>query len=316
MSMNTPYVSVVLPAYKQRFLAGAIKSILDQTYKNFELIVVDDNSPENLESVVRSFDDSRVSYVRNEKNFGSESVVKAWNHALKYACGEWCVLASDDDVYDANFLMEMTTMVQRYPMVDLAHCRLCCIDSDRNITRVCWSLPEYESQIEFVEQRVVNDRWQMAPDFMFRLSAMRKIGGFVDFPVAWYSDEATWNLLANNGVAASNKAILYWRKSGLNISCRTDLSIAKCNATLAYLKWLKSFVASLKPKGEIESFLLRKMQEDYPLRIEHLLRTEMKQLPFKEWVKLYKDLPVSARARKKIRRDLGLLKRLIATLIK
>lgn len=53
-------VSFIMPAWKRSFLQQAIKSVLAQEYTDFELVVVDDASPENLEEVVRTFNDSRI----------------------------------------------------------------------------------------------------------------------------------------------------------------------------------------------------------------------------------------------------------------
>jgi len=67
------FFSFVLPAYKATFLKEAIESILAQTYGDFELIIVDDASPEDLGSIVGSFHDSRISYHRNAVNIGART---------------------------------------------------------------------------------------------------------------------------------------------------------------------------------------------------------------------------------------------------
>ena len=54
--------SVTVPAYKAQFLAECIDSILAQTYKNFELIIVNDASPQNLEGIISKYDDQRIRY--------------------------------------------------------------------------------------------------------------------------------------------------------------------------------------------------------------------------------------------------------------
>ena len=67
--MSEPLVSIVLPTYNRAHLLGhAIRSVLAQTHRNLELIVVDDNSKDETPSVVRSFDDARIRYVRNDPN--------------------------------------------------------------------------------------------------------------------------------------------------------------------------------------------------------------------------------------------------------
>ena len=60
--------SITIPAYKQKYLYEAIESCLVQSYKDFELIVVDDASPEDLKSIVDMFSDPRLRYFRNKKN--------------------------------------------------------------------------------------------------------------------------------------------------------------------------------------------------------------------------------------------------------
>lgn len=120
MIKQQPLFSFVLPAYKAQFLKEAIASILSQTYQNFELVIVDDASPEDLESIVSEFNDSRVRYYRNEQNIGGTDLVKQWNHCLTFATGDYVILAADDDVYDKEFLAEATRLFQKYPDVPLS----------------------------------------------------------------------------------------------------------------------------------------------------------------------------------------------------
>ena len=83
--------SITIPAYKQKYLSEAIESCLAQTYQEFEVIIVDDASPEYLKSVVDKFDDTRIRYYRNEKNCGALNVVDNWNICLSYATGDYVI---------------------------------------------------------------------------------------------------------------------------------------------------------------------------------------------------------------------------------
>ena len=68
---NKPTVSIIIPTYNRKLLIGrSIRSVLNQTYRDFELIIVDDASTDNTEEVVSSFNDERIKYVRHEKNKG------------------------------------------------------------------------------------------------------------------------------------------------------------------------------------------------------------------------------------------------------
>lgn len=69
--MHTPMFSFIMPCYKRQFLGKAIESILAQTYDDFELVVVNDASPENLYEVVNSISDPRLRYEENITNLGA-----------------------------------------------------------------------------------------------------------------------------------------------------------------------------------------------------------------------------------------------------
>ena len=112
--------SFVLPAYKSTFLKRAIDSILSQTYVDFELVVVDDASPEALDSIVSTYTDRRIRYYVNDENLGGKDLVAQWNKSLSYAKGDYVILASDDDLYDSTYLFKMDELVNKYPNADVS----------------------------------------------------------------------------------------------------------------------------------------------------------------------------------------------------
>ena len=81
--------SFVLPAYKATFLKEAIDSIIAQTYTNYELIIVNDASPQDINSIVNSYHDERIRYYINNVNIGGEDLVEQWNHCITYAKGDY-----------------------------------------------------------------------------------------------------------------------------------------------------------------------------------------------------------------------------------
>ena len=98
----TDLVSVILPAYNaERYIGDAIKSVLNQTYPYFELIVVDDGSKDKTVEVVKSFKDKRIRLIQHLKNKG---VSAARNTALKVAKGKWIAVIDADDEWLPNRL--------------------------------------------------------------------------------------------------------------------------------------------------------------------------------------------------------------------
>ena len=89
--MITPLVSVIVPVYNNaEYLGDALNSVLNQTYPNFELIVVNDASPDHTDTVVKSFKDSRIKYIVHEKNQGLSAAQKLRDS--EFCGGLYCIV--------------------------------------------------------------------------------------------------------------------------------------------------------------------------------------------------------------------------------
>jgi glycosyltransferase involved in cell wall biosynthesis len=110
---NKPSVSIVIPTYnRSRLLARAVKSVLNQTYKNFELIIVDDASTDNTEEVVNSFNDKRIRYLRHEKNKGEAA---ARNTGIKAAKYDYIAQQDSDDEWLPEKLAKQVRAFENCP---------------------------------------------------------------------------------------------------------------------------------------------------------------------------------------------------------
>ena len=93
--MNNPLVSIIIPTYNRpRYLQRAIGSTLNQTYKNLEIIVIDDNSNKDILSIVNRFQDNRIKYYKNSTNRGA---VFSRNRGLSICSGDFVNFLDDDD---------------------------------------------------------------------------------------------------------------------------------------------------------------------------------------------------------------------------
>ena len=115
----------LLPAFKSAFLGEALVSIKKQTYTDFCCIVSDDCSPEDLKSIFEETvgDDRRFRYRRNEENVGGKNLIAHWNLLVNMCQTEFLIMASDDDLYDDNFLEEIDALAINYPHVNLYRAR-------------------------------------------------------------------------------------------------------------------------------------------------------------------------------------------------
>ncbi|MEF2277457.1 glycosyltransferase [Deinococcus sp. YIM 134068] len=115
-----PLVSVLMPTFRQaNFLPRAVESLLAQTFTDWELVIVDDGSPDDTAEVVRPFlSDPRTSYTRLARNVGLGA---ALNHATALARGRFLAYLPSDDVYYPEHLERLVGVVEAKPDVDLAY---------------------------------------------------------------------------------------------------------------------------------------------------------------------------------------------------
>ncbi len=97
MGNKNPEISVLLPVYntKEKYLRECIESILHQTFENFELVILNDGSSNNAEEIIKSYNDKRICYYKNEKTQG---ITKCRNQLLKLAKGKYIAVHDHDDI--------------------------------------------------------------------------------------------------------------------------------------------------------------------------------------------------------------------------
>ena len=97
MENKIPEISVLVPVYntEEKYLRECIESILNQTFKDFELIILNDGSTNNVEEVIKSYNDKRIFYYKNEK---TEGITKSRNKLISLANGKYIAIQDHDDI--------------------------------------------------------------------------------------------------------------------------------------------------------------------------------------------------------------------------
>jgi len=110
-----PLVSAIIATYKRASLVSrAIESVRRQAYSNLEIIVVDDGSPDNTESVVRAIPDERIRYIRHEKNKGLPA---GRNTGIRAAKGVFIAFLDDDDEWRVDKIERQLKLIEKYDAV-------------------------------------------------------------------------------------------------------------------------------------------------------------------------------------------------------
>ncbi len=255
----TPLFSFIMPAYKAEFIKESVDSILRQTFQDFELIVVDDCSPEPVGEIIKNYTDKRLTYYRNEYNLGGKDLVAQWNKCLEYAKGEWVILATDDDTYAPTFLEIFLRQHEEHPEADLFRARIGLIDGMGRITDIERCQEEYVSPVHFFYEINAGMKGGV-PQHIFRREKLVRNGGFVSFPKAWASDDATAIMLSDNGVLFSQKPLVFFRYSGQNISTKGRYAEEKVQARILYSNWVMDFIPENTSDDAIEKYYAEMIQ--------------------------------------------------------
>ena len=133
-----PLVTIVVPCYKlAHLLPQCVQSILKQSYANFEILIMDNCSPDNTPEVAASFNDPRVKHIRNETNIGH---VRNFNKGITMAAGKYVMLISPDDwLGSEQSLAHYVEMLEKNPDAGFAFCRAIEVHGNKEMGIASWT---------------------------------------------------------------------------------------------------------------------------------------------------------------------------------
>ena len=135
MSPKNPLVSVLMAVYNgEKFLREAIDSILNQTYTNFEFLIVNDGSVDLTEEIILSYSDSRIRYIKNETNL---KLIASLNKGLDLANGKYIARMDADDISLPNRIEKQVDFMERNPEYILIGARVLSFGKNNNLSSPC-----------------------------------------------------------------------------------------------------------------------------------------------------------------------------------
>lgn len=168
----TPTISVIIPYYNGRdYLEEAIRSIINQVEQDFEILVLDDGSPQPADDIVRSFDDPRILYFQDE-NVGLPDNI---NRGLPRARGEYIARLDQDDVSEPERLSLQLAVFQERPSIDCVFTDIVRFGTAREFSRSVVELGD-NPRIDFFDPWVHG--CQVNSTMMVRKSVLSELTGY------------------------------------------------------------------------------------------------------------------------------------------
>lgn len=127
--------SIIIPVYNvEEYLDRCLKSILNQTYSNYEVIIVNDGSPDNSDNIIKSYEKEDKRFKGYKKVNGGLS--DARNYGLKYATGDYLIFIDADDYIENNYLEKVNDVLEKNKDIDVLKFKIKLVDEGENLIRM------------------------------------------------------------------------------------------------------------------------------------------------------------------------------------
>ena len=216
-------VSIIMPTYNgSAFIQKAVESVLDQTFKNFELIIVNDGSTDDTEKIIKDLasNDSRIVLIKNEKNLG---IQKTLNKGVAISRGEYIARIDDDDIWcDKEKLKNQINFFALNPDHVLVGTGVVVVD-ENNKEKKRYLMPVTDKDIR--KTIIFRNRF-IHSSVLFKTSAFQKVGGYNESQdVRNVEDYCLWLGLGRVGKFANlaTYSVVYTERAG-SLSGKNRLS--------------------------------------------------------------------------------------------
>ena len=196
-------VSVIMPVYNgEKYIAEAIESILNQTFQNYELIIINDASTDNTVNIIENYKDSRIRLIQNNSNLGLGLVR---NIGLNNARGKYIAWLDSDDINMDTRLEKQVNLLENNPNIGLCGTWVKTIGNAENV----WKFP---IQSDFIKSNMLFHNCFAASSVMLRREIIIKHKYFFSLEYLFANDYEFWEKISNHcNIANIPEILTYYR---------------------------------------------------------------------------------------------------------
>jgi len=192
--------SIILPVRNGgEHVKECVKSILSQTYTQFNLLVLDNDSSDGTAEWITLLKDERIIIYPADKSLGIED---NWARIKDISKNEFITLIGHDDILQPDYLTVMDRLITKYPGASLYQAHFNYIDSCGKVTRPCKAMPEKQEPAEVLANFISGKTDIIGTGFMMRSKDYDELGGIPAYPSLLFADFELWINLAKKGFLA------------------------------------------------------------------------------------------------------------------
>lgn len=233
--MNQYSISIIMPAYNaEKYLRKAIESILKQTFRDFEFIIINDGSTDDTEDIILSYiKDSRIKYIRNEQNL---KLIKTLNKGIDIASGKYIARMDADDIALPTMLEECYNFFESHPEYSIVAPSV----YDMNNEGTAYKIGEECYSSDILPYILLFENVITHPGIMLRADVLKKYKYEDSGLVEHFEDHDCWNriLADHHKIYVLPQRLLLYRinKNGINSLHSIDRSSAFRKRQIYWIK--------------------------------------------------------------------------------
>lgn len=241
--------TIILPVHNGgEFIKQCIESIISQTYKEFNLDILENKSSDGTDKCLSTLNDKRIRIWKSDKLLTIED---NWKRILSIPKNNYMTIIGHDDILYPDYLAIMNEMILKNPDAKLYQSHFDLIDEKGKVIRECWPMPAVERGEHFLALRMSQSIDSFGTGYMMRSKDYESVGGIPNYKKLLFADDALWIKIINNGY--------------MNITPRKCFAYRFHNQSVSHTLDIKDFYNSLK---EYIIFLSKiKMSNSYYLHI-------------------------------------------------
>lgn len=234
--MMTKLDVYILTYNRAKYLSETIRSVLNQSYSEFTLYILDNCSTDDTPSVVTEFIDERLHYIRHEKNIGG---IGNLNYALEHCKADYCVIFHDDDLMCEDFLMKEVEILESNEDIDIVSCNCFNIDENSNVIEKEYPICKdifFTDFDKMLDDYLMFQKTLCFPTIMYRMKMVRDNMYRYDNNVGPCADVVFyWNVVADRGkiLELGDRLVMY------RTHCGQESSLSANSMILRLLEYMK-----------------------------------------------------------------------------
>jgi glycosyltransferase involved in cell wall biosynthesis len=252
------------------YIKECVASILAQTYRGFNLIILENKSTDGTAEWLQTLTDERIVVIPSEKSL---SIEENWARIVEIQKNEFMTITGHDDLFDANYLQVMNDLIVQYPDAGLYQTHFRFIDADGNFLKQCRVMDEKQNVAEFLHALFIDSIDTMGTGYMMRSKDYNAVSGIPPFPNLLFADHTLWIKLTALSYKATSSNECFSYRIHENLSKRSD-AVRYINAFYCYMDFLVELKNANKAAGiVIESYVTNYIQYYCRSLAHRLLKT-------------------------------------------